>query len=281
MSVFLKVIRHNRAALFGSVMLALFFLTAVFGPICAPLDLMPDFPHRFMPPGAQHLLGTDYAGRDVLVQLIHGSRDIMLIAFSTGLFGVLIALAVGLSAGLIGGWYDAWLTGLIDVFLTVPSFPVMAIFAVLFRIQNPVQFGLVLAIWQWPGLARAIRAQVLAYKHREFVEVCRIMAMSPLNVIVNELIPNMMPFVSINFIGIARNAITASVGIMLLGLVPLRVENWGMMLNMAAFQSGAIYVPHAWSYLLSPMFAIVLFQYSLVQFASGVDELFDPRLRSR
>ena len=67
----------------------------------------------------------------------------------------------------------------------------------------------------------------------------------------------------------------------MLGLVPLRMENWGMMLNMAAFQSGAIYVPRALSYLLSPMAAIILFQYALICFASGVDELFDPRLRSR
>jgi peptide/nickel transport system permease protein len=63
--------------------------------------------------------------------------------------------------------------------------------------------------------------------------------------------------------------------------VPLNVENWGMMLNLAAFQTGAIYIPRAYSYLLSPMIAIILFQYSLVCFASGIDELFDPRLRRR
>jgi peptide/nickel transport system permease protein len=83
----------------------------------------------------------------------------------------------------------------------------------------------------------------------------------------------------INFIDLARNAITASVGIMLLGLVPLSVTNWGMMLNMAIFQTGAIYVPSALPYLLSPMGAIILFQYALICFASGIEEIFDPRLR--
>ncbi len=74
------------------------------------------------------------------------------------------------------------------------------------------------------------------------------MGMSKFHIMFSELMPNMMPYITINFINIARGAITASVGIMLLGLVTLRVENWGMMLNMAAFQSGAIYVPKAYSY---------------------------------
>ena len=66
---------------------------------------------------------------------------------------------------------------------------------------------------------------------------------------------------------------------MMLGLVPLKVENWGMMLNLAAFQSGAIFLPQGMTYLMAPLLAIVLFQYSLILVASGVEELFDPRLR--
>ena len=64
-------------------------------------------------------------------------------------------------------------------------------------------------------------------------------------------------------------------------LVPLKVDNWGMMLNLATFQSGALYVPRAWAYLLSPLVAIVTFQFCLIQLASGVEELVDPRLRRR
>jgi peptide/nickel transport system permease protein len=276
-----KIIKHNKRAFFGLIMLALFLLTALLGPVLIPLDMLPDYTNRFQIPSFKNILGTDYAGRDILTQLIHGSRDIMLIAFSTGFFAIIIALFVGLSAGLAGGFYDAVVMRIIDVFLTVPSFPVMAIFAALFRISDPITFGLVLALWSWPGLARSIRSQILTLRKKEFIEVSRVMAMSSTHIMFRELLPNMMPYITINFINIARNAITASVGIMLLGLVPLRVENWGMMLNLAAFQTGAIYIPNALSYLLSPMLAIILFQYSLICFASGVDELFDPRLRIR
>ncbi len=276
-----KIIRRNKRAFFGFVMLCLFFLMAIFGPMLVPLDMTPDYMHRFLPPCKEHILGTDYAGRDIFAQIVHGSRDIMLIAFSTGFFGILLAISIGISAGLLGGRFDAIVMRIIDVFLTVPSFPVMAIFAALFRISDPITFGLILALWSWPALARSIRSQILTLKKKEFVEVARVMGMSTSHIMFKELMPNIMPYITINFINISKGAITASVGIMLLGLVPLKVENWGMMLNLAAFQSGAIYIPRAWSYLLSPMLAIILFQYSLINFASGVDELFDPRLRTR
>ncbi|MFP4498499.1 MAG: ABC transporter permease [Vulcanimicrobiota bacterium] len=276
-----KILKRNKKAFFGFIMLVFFLLMALVGPVIVPLDMTPDYESRFQPPSAQHWLGTDFAGRDILAQIVHGSRDIMIIAFSTGLFGVLLAVIMGIAAGLLGGAVDMVIMRIIDIFLTVPGFPIMAIFAALFRITNPITFGLVLAIWSWPALARSIRSQILTMKKKEFIEVAKIMNMSTSHIMFKELMPNMMPYITINFINISKGAITASVGIMLLGLVPLKLQNWGMMLNMAAFQSGAIYIPRALSYLLSPMFAIVLFQYSLINFASGVDELFDPRLRSR
>jgi len=277
----LKIIKNNRRAFFGFIMLVVFLLTALIGPEVVRLDMTPDYLNRFQPPSFSHFLGTDYAGRDILAQLIHGSRDIMLIAFSTGFFGILIAISVGIPSGLIGGRFDNIVMRIIDIFLTVPNFPIMAIFASLFKIKGPILFGLILALWSWPGLARSIRSQILTMKKKEFVEVAHVMGMGTFHIMFKEMVPNMMPYITINFINIAKGAITASVGIILLGLVPLKVENWGMMLNLAAFQTGAIYIPGAYSYLLSPMFAIVLFQYSLVCFASGIDELFDPRLRRR
>lgn len=277
----MRVFLRNRRALLGLVGLALFLLMAAVGPLVVPLDRMPDPDLRFEPPSLRHLLGTDYAGRDTFAQLVHGSRDIVLISFFTGAFTIGIALAVGLSAGLAGGRVDGVLTGVTDIFLTVPQFPVMAIMAALIRVTDPVTFGLVLAIWAWPGAARSLRAQVVSLRGREFVEAAHVMALSPWWILSREILPNLVPSVSLAFIRSARDAITVSVGIMLLGLVPLKVENWGMMLNLAAFQSGALYVPRAWAYLLSPLLAIVAFQFCLIQLAGGLEELVDPRLRRR
>ena len=263
----------------GWAVLLAFVLVALFGPALIPLDGTPHYEERFAPMSWSHWLGTDYAGRDVWAQLVHGSRDILLIAFSTGAFAVLIALLVGVTSALAGGVVDALLVGCVDVFLTVPSFPLMAILSALFRVGDPITFGLLLALWSWPGLARSLRAQVQSMQHREFIEVARLMRMGNWHILWREIFPNLVPYLSLNFILIARNAITASVGIMMLGLVPLRVENWGMMLNLAAFQSGALFLPQGKLYLLAPLTAIIAFQYSLILVAASIEEHFDPRLQ--
>ena len=274
-----RVILRNRRAFFGFCVLVLYLLTATIGPLVVPLDMSQDFLTRFQLPSLQHILGTDFAGRDILRQMIHGSTDVMIIAFATAFFGTILAASIGISAGLLGGKTDMVLMLIIDVFLTVPNFPIMIIFAAIFRISDPISFAIVLAIWSWPGLARAIRAQVLSLKSKEYVEVANVMSMPLRHIVFKEAGPSLVPFLMINFVDLARTAITASVGIMLLGLVPLSVTNWGMMLNMATYQTGAIYVPSALPYLLSPMGAIILFQYGLICFASGIEEVFDPRLR--
>ena len=259
--------------------LALYLLVGLVGPSFIELERTPDYDARFSPMGWAHPLGTDYAGRDVLAQLVHGAGDIFLIAFSAGAFAVLFAFLIGVGGALAKGVTDTLLLGMTDIFLTVPSFPLMAILSALFQVGDPITFGLLLALWSWPGLARSLRSQVLSLQHREFIEVCRLMCMGPWHILWREIFPNLIPYITLNFILISRNAITASVGIMMLGLVPLKVETWGMMLNLAAFQSGAIFLPQGMTYLMAPLLAIVLFQYSLILVASGVEELFDPRLR--
>ena len=278
---FWGILRRNKPALAGFLMLVLFLLMAAIGPSLVPFDSTTNYAARFSLPSWQHWFGTDYAGRDTFSQIVHGSRDVMLIAYSTAVFGVLLGVLVGLSAGLIGGKVDFLLMRLVDVFLTVPTFPIMAIFAALLEIRNPISFGLVLSLWSWPPLARGIRAQILSLKQVEFIEAAQCMGLSTSHIMFKELLPNIVPFITINFITIAKGAITASVGIMLLGLVPLSLTNWGMMLNLAAFSTGSIFVPHALPYLLSPMLAIILFQYSLICFGTAIEELFDPRLGNR
>lgn len=274
-----KVIYHNKKAFFGFIILVLFVLMATIGPFLVKLDMSTDYLNRFQMPSLTHLLGTDYAGRDTFAQIVHGSTDVLMIAFSAAVIGTFLAILFGFIASLTGGRTDRFIMQITDIFLTLPRFPIMAIFAGLFSIKDPISFGLVLGIFEWASLARALRNQIMTLKNKEFVEVNFIMNMPMSHIMFNELFPNMIPFIAVNFINIAKGAITASVGIMLLGIVPLSATNWGMMLNLATTQTGAIYVPNAYPYLLAPIFFIVLFQFSLICFASGVEELFDPRLR--
>ena len=279
MKVLLARYWGNRKAALCLILLIVMIVVSFGIHWVSALDRTPHPELRFDPPSWSHPLGTDYAGRDISMQLLFGAREVITVSLLTGLFAVALALAVGMTAAYSAGTkLDSGLTALIDVFLTVPNLPVLAIAAALFQVQNPVTFALVLAAWAWPDLARGIRAQVLSLRTREFVEAAQIQAMGTWRILTGEILPNLIPFTLVHFIRLSRDAVAISVGIMLLGLVPLQVENWGMMLNLAAVQTGAIYIPKALSYLLSPLFAIVFYQYLLISIAQGVEEAFDPRL---
>ena len=181
----------------------------------------------------------------------------------------------------MGGRVDTIITFITDIMLTVPSFPVMMVLSLAVTITDPISFGLVLSIWSWAGLARAIRSQILSLKQRDFIEASRVLGLSVPHIIFSELLPNITSYIAINFIMIMRNAITASVGLMVLGLVPFSSTHWGMMLQMAVGTSGAMYGSSAIIYLLVPIIAITLFQMGCLFFANGLDEALNPRLRTQ
>ena len=113
------VLRHNRRAALGLLLLLGFACMASMGPMLFPLETRSDYLLRFQAPSWAHWLGTDYAGRDTLAQLVHGSRDIIAIAFSSAFITLLIALVTGTLAGLLGGRLDQLLMRVIDIFLTL------------------------------------------------------------------------------------------------------------------------------------------------------------------
>ena len=151
------------------------------------------------------------------------------------------------------------------------------IFASFFTIEDPLSFALGLSMWGWAGLSRAIRAQINSLRERDFIQICKVMGLSKAHIIFQELMPNIASYILINFILIMRNAITGSVGIMLLGLASFQPSNWGAML-LRAKDSGALLIPEAVYFLFAPIAAIMLFQMGSILLAHGLDEALNPRL---
>lgn len=275
----LKRIFENKKAAVGFCILMLFFLMALFGPLIFPYDPQTDWQNRYADPSWQHLLGTDELGRDVFRQLIHGSRDVLIIAFMTGLITVGIGTVLGMISGFVGGITDKIIQMITNLFLTVPSFPIMLLFAQLFTIEDPFTFALVLSAWSWAGLCRAVRAQILSLKERDFIQICKVMKMSKFHIIMKELMPNIASYIFINFIATMKSAITGSMGIMMLGLAAFEPSNWGAMLHRARMQG--LMNPKVIRFMMTPLCAIVLFQAGAMLFANGMDETLNPRLRVR
>lgn len=276
---FFSVIWRNPLSRTGFLILLSFLLMAIFGPMFIP-ELKSDYANRLQPPSAAHWLGTDLAGKDTLLQLILGSREVLLVAAYAGFFAVLIAAVIGIVAGLQGGIVDRILMLITDVVLTMPSFPVTMILSMVIRITEPLVFGLVLGLWSWAGLAKAIRSQVLNLKHREFIEASRILGLSKFNIIIYDVLPNLVSYIAVNFISIMKGAITSSVGLMILGLVPFQGNHWGVMIQVAISQTGALMGSASMVYFLAPVVCLMLFQLGSYFFASGLDEALNPRLRA-
>lgn len=276
---FFAVIWRNPLSRLGFIILMIFLLMAIFGPMLIP-NLKSDYANRLQPPSAAHWLGTDLAGKDVMLQLVLGSRDVLLVAAYAGFFAVLTASVVGIVSGLQGGAVDEVLMLITNVVLTMPSFPVTMILSMVIRVTDPLVFGLVLSLWSWAGLAKAIRSQVLGLRHRDFIEASRIMGISKINIILYDVLPNIVSYIAVNFISIMKGAITASVGLMILGLVPFKGNHWGVMINVAISQTGALMGSASVMYFVAPVVCLMLFQLGSYFFASGLDEALNPRLRS-
>jgi peptide/nickel transport system permease protein len=156
---------------------------------------------------------------------------------------------------------------------------VLIVVAALFRPDGFLVLALLLASLQWAGLLRQVRSQILSLKEREYVEAARSLDLGLFHVIFREMLPNMASYIAIHFIFAMTGAVYAQVGLIVLGLVSLSGSSWGIMLYFAQSQ-GALYYSDSFWYIFSPILAISLFQLSLVALASGLEDVFNPRLRA-
>lgn len=204
--------------------------TALAAPWLAPHDpYRADLGNRLQPPSAVHPLGTDHLGRDVLSRVLFGARVSLGIGAGARLLGACLGVAVGSAAGFLGGWVDAIAMRLADVMLAMPD--LLLALAVAF-VLGPGWFNVfvALSLVGWAGLARVVRAHVLALRGVEFVEAARAAGASRARILGRHLVPHTVApmLVSIS-IGIP-SAILAEAGLSFLGLgVEPPIPSWGQM----------------------------------------------------
>lgn len=277
---FFTTIYYNKKAFIGFLLVVFFVVMAVIGPVFFHLNTSVNYNERLAPPSWQHILGTDFAGRDTFTEIVIGSRNVLSVAFWAALISLSAGVIVGILAGFVGGALDQVLMVIINMVLTIPSFSLNLILAAIFSVTSPVAFGLLLSVTAWAPLALGVRAQILSLRERDYITVARLMGLGNGYIISRELLPNIASYLTINFIQAASGAVQASVGIMLLGLVPYSVTNWGQMLNIAINQNGGLSNPSGAYYMVSPILALTLFTFGCFLFANGLDDFFNPRLRT-
>jgi len=269
---------RNKIGFLGFLIFVFFVLLGTVGPSLVPDKPTADVSLIYDPPSWTHLLGTDSQGKDILIQIVQGSTEVLELALLTGLISTFIGVTLGSLSAVIGGRLDAFLTMLADIWLTIPIFPLLAVLAALVSLNNIGLLTLVLAILSWAGLFRAIRAQVLSLKEREYVEAARALDLGYRHIFFSEILPNMMAYIAISFTFGMTSAIYAQVGLVFLGLMPM-TRNWGVMINLAWGQ-GAIYYQNSVYFIMAPIAAIVLFQLSIVWMSRSLENMFNPRLKT-
>jgi peptide/nickel transport system permease protein len=275
----LRLLARNRIGLIGLIGLLCFLLLAFVGPYIVPLDTKVKVNQIYAPLSWLHPLGTDSQGKDVWSQIVHGGRELILVAVSAALLSTIIGASLGALSAVLGGWVDSALMFLTDVWLTIPQLPLLIVLAAFIRVNNPATLVLIIGLLSWPGLLRAVRSQVLAIKQSDFIEAARVLDLGTGHIVFREILPNMMSYITINFILAVTAAMGFQAALVFLGIVPLSGTNWGVMLQLA-FTRGAIFSKESFWYIMAPVLAISLFQLTLVALERGFAEVFNPRLRS-
>jgi peptide/nickel transport system permease protein len=278
-SGFLAAMVRNKAGFLGFIVFAAFVITAFVGPLFLPQTLRTDVRAIYLGPSLEHPLGTDSEGRDIFIQIINGGQSIIIVGATAALMSTLISITFGALAAYLGGVVDGIVMLVADIVLTLPQIVLLAVLATFIRLNSPWLLAGIIALLSWPTLLRAVRAQVLSLKEREYVEAARVLDLGTPRILFVEILPNMASFIVMNFTIGMTAAIYQQVGLYILGLAPLSGNNWGIMLNLA-WVRGAIFFKQSLLYILAPVLAISLLQLSIVTMTRSLEDILNPRLRT-
>lgn len=227
-------LRRYPATLLGFAIVGLFLLMAVIGPLVAPYKYSDQvLTDRLQPASAEHILGTDQFGRDIFSRILVGSRDVFVVAGSGTLVAVLLGLTLGLLSGYYGGLFDEIAMRLVDVLLAVP--PLLLAMIILGTLgPSRINVILVVGFLYIPMVARVVRSVVLDLKTRQFIEAAKLRGEGNAYIMFREMLPNVLPPLAVEASMRFSYAIflVASLGFLGLGVQPPSPD-WGLMVGEA------------------------------------------------
>jgi peptide/nickel transport system permease protein len=252
----------------------LLILLALLAPLIAPYDpVRMDVGARLAAPSAQHWLGQDEFGRDVLSRLLWGARASLAVALMSALIAGLIGVSIGLIGGYFGGAAELLTVRLTDVIL---SFPPILLALLIVTLAGPGAATLIfaLSILYAPGYARVTFGEVLSARQLEYVEAARASGATPLRVLSRTILPNVFPPILVQFSLTVGAAIVIESGLSFLGLgVVPPTPSWGLMIRGARAT-----MEQNWLLLLWPCAALVLTILAVNRLCDALRDAFDPRL---
>lgn len=277
-------LRKNKLAMFGGLILAFLIIAVAIGPMF--MDYTVEYTSlvdRYKAPSAEHRLGTDENGRDILYRLLVGGRTSMMVGIVVILIQVLLGTLIGGVSGFYGGWVDSILMRLVDIIMSIPTFPLLIVFGALMS-DLKVDPGkriyvvmFIIGIISWPGLARLIRGQILSFKEQEFILATEALGIKDSNKILRHLIPNVVPTIIVNATLGLGGAIMLESALSFIGLgVAPPYPTWGNMIQAANQYINMSQRPWLW---IPPGVCIFLTVMAINLFGDGLRDALDPKLK--
>lgn len=264
----------------GLIIVAAFVVLAIIGPIVAPFDPDALGPDLLKPPSWTHPFGTTQTGQDVFSQFLVGARSVIVVGLLAGVIATALSLIVGINAALLQGAGDEILSALANIFLVIPALPLIIIIAGFIPAGGGgITVALVISATGWAWGSRVIRAQTLSLRNRDFVQAARATGKSTFSLVLSEIMPNLVPIIAGSFVGTVNFAVLSQVSLSFIGIGSSSDWNWGTILFWAQGQQAL--GQGAWWWFIPPGLAIALLGMALTLITLGIDELVNPKLRTR
>ena len=268
---------RNRLAMVGLLLVLALVGVALLAPWLAPHPpTVGELSARLQPPSALNWLGTDDQGRDILSRLMHGSRITLYVVVLVAVLAAPVGLLVGTASGYAGGWVDAVLMRVTDIFLAFPRLILALAFVAALGpgIENAV---IAIAITSWPPYARIARAETLSLRQADYISAVKLLGAGPVRIVLRHVMPMCVPSVivrvTLDMAGIILTA--AGLGFLGLGAQPPMPE-WGAMIA-----AGRAYVLDQWWVAAAPGAAIFIVSLAFNLLGDGLRDALDPQSTER
>ena len=286
-----KMFSKNPIGVIGVIIILIFALMALSHPILMKYVWEPRvydpvigydieiFAHP-SPPSARHLLGTDPLGRDVLSQLLYGTRFSFILGISSALISVIISTTIGAVSAYYGGVADMFFMRMADVVTMLPFTAILVVLSALFEFNGftlAIVYGLLVG---FGGQTIVIKSQALSIKVKPYIESAKASGGSNWHIIFNHLMPNLLPISFLYMMFTVTNAVFTEAALSYFGLLNIRMS-WGIMINTAQ-AAGYFLAGKEYLHLLLPAgLAITLLCSAFYMVGRAMDEIINPRLRER
>ncbi|MEK3731540.1 MULTISPECIES: ABC transporter permease [Paenibacillus] len=273
-----RILLKSPKFMLGAVLLLLMIGVVMIYPLINRNDPLEMIALAYQPPDSKLLLGSDNFGRDLFLELIYGIRTSLQVGLIAGVFATAIGLVIGLASGYIGGMIDNLLTAVTNIFIVIPSFVILILISVSIDSRSSFVTAAIIGITSWPWTARAVRAQTSSLRNRDHVNIAKISGYSTPRIIMYEILPYIASYVVMAFVLQMASGILAEASISMLGLGPYNTISLGIIMNWALVFEAP--VAGAWWAFIPAALSIAVITFSLYMMNTGMDEIFNPKIRS-